>query len=242
MDIPNCKYRQRHRLFDMASGDNGFTVAEILIAIFIFAIIVTTVFGSYRATSEQVEIVSKNRSLVEMGRTCLDRITNDLKAIRISLLPEYSPPDIDSDPDPYRIVGTIETVGGETNARLRFTSYAHLPIQPSRPYGIARIVYYVQKDQDGRYQLHRADQLYPYEKFEPDPMDPVICKAVRSFAISYYDGEGRNSDTWDSEAKVQTFSTPVGISFHLEIGDEEDALVFSTRVSLNVFRSPVESE
>ncbi len=224
------------------ANNEGFTVAEILIAIFIFSIIVTTVFGSYRATSEQIEIVSKNRQLVEMGRNCLDRMTRDLKALRISLPPEYSKPEIDSDPDPYRIVGTTETTGGESYARLRFTSFAHLPIQPSRPFGIARIVYYVQEDQDGRSQLHRADQLYPYENFEPDPLDPVLCGDVRSFAVTFYDNEGQSHDAWDSEDRTLAFATPVSIKIWLEIGNEEDAMVMSTRISLDVLRGPVESE
>lgn len=218
---------------------SGFTVVEILIAIFIFAIIVTTVFGSYRATSEQVEIVARDHHLVEMGRNCLDRITRDMAAIRIAPLPEYKPPGFDSPPDPYRIVGIHDSVGDRTMSQLRFTSFEHLPIRPSRPFGIARIVYYVEPDDTDRYRLYRSDQLYPFESFEPDPADPVLCAQVHAFDVTFYDERGDSSETWDSESESIDFATPAAVGIRLELGDKDNRQVFSTRVALNAQRSAV---
>lgn len=242
MQTPRLKHFRALFTGEFTENQSGFTVAEILIAIFIFAVIVTTVFGSYRATSEQVEIVSRNRKLVEMGRICLDRMTNDLKALHASLPPEYSKPEINSDPDPYRVVGTNETIGSETYASLRFTSFAHLPIRPSRSFGIAQIVYYVQRDDNDQYHLHRADQLFPYDAFEADPADPVLCGPIRSFSLTYYDNTGRSYDTWDSESESNEFSTPSAVGIRLEIGDEKDTQIFSTRVLLNVYRTAPDAE
>jgi len=229
----------------LASGfikdQHGFTVAEILIAIFIFTVIVTTVFGSYRATSEQVDIVSKNRKLVEMGRISLDRITRDLKALHVSQPPEYSQPEFNSDPDPYRLMGTNETISSRNFASLQFTSFAHLPVRPSRLFGIAQIVYYVMPDESDQFHLYRADQLYPYEPFEADPEDPILCGPIRSFAITYYDNAGNTYDTWDSESDANEFSTPVAVGIRLEIGNEEEFQIFSTRVKLNVYRAAAEA-
>lgn len=241
MQIPRVKHFKCSFEIEFTTGQEGFTVAEILIAIFIFAVIVTTVFGSYRATSEQVEIVAKNRKLVEMGRMCLDRMINDLKALHISQTPEYKQPEINSDPDPYRMVGAVETTGSRNYARLRFTSFAHLPIRPSRTFGIARIVYYVQPDENDQYHLYRADQLYPYDTFEIDPADPVLCESIRSFTIAFYDDAGQPYDTWDSESEANTFSTPAAVGIRLEIGDEDNSQIFSTRVLLNVNRATPES-
>jgi len=217
----------------VSADQSGFTVAEILIAIFIFAVIVTTVFGSFRATSEQVEIVSRNRRLVEMGRNCLDRITRDLIAIWVAQPPEYTPPSFNTPPDPYRI--------DRTTTRLRFTSFAHLPIRPSRSFGVARIVYYVRPDEIDQYLLYRSDQLYPYEPFEADPADPVLCTQVHSFTMTFYDDSGRSSEIWDSESESIDFSTPAAVGIRLELGDEGDKQVFNTRVTLNVRRSAMEA-
>ncbi len=229
-------------LMRVVSGDqSGFTVAEILIAIFIFAVIVTTVFGSYRATSKQVQIVSRNRQLVETGRNCLDRMTRDLIAIWVAQPPEYIPPRINTPPDPYRIVGALDSVGDRTTTRLRFTSFEHLPIRPSRSFGVARIVYYIQLNENGQYHLYRADQLYPYEPFEVDPADPVLCTHVHSFKMTFYDDSDRSSETWDSESESIDFSTPAAVEIRLELGDEGDTQVFNTRVSLSVRRSAAEA-
>ena len=225
----------------VSADQSGFTVAEILIAIFIFAVIVTTVFGSYRATSEQVDIVSRNRQLVEMGRNCLDRMTRDLIAIWVAQPPEYTPPRFNNPPDLYRIVGTLDSVGDRTTTRLRFTSFAHLPIRPSRYFGVARIVYYILPDENDQYHLYRADQLYPYEPFEADPADPVLCTHVRSFTMMFYDDSGRSYETWDSESESIDFSTPAAVGIRLELGDERDTQVFNTRVSLSVRRRAVEA-
>jgi len=225
----------------VSADQSGFTVAEILIAIFIFAVIVTTVFGSYRATSEQVEIVSRNRQLVEVGRNCLDRMTRDLIAIWVAQPPEYTPPSFNTPPDPYRIVGALDSVGDRTTTRLRFTSFEHLPIRPSRSFGVARIVYYIQLNENDQYYLYRADQLYPYEPFEADPADPVLCTHVRSFTMTFYDDSGRPSETWDSESESIDFSTPAAVGIRLELGDERDTQVFNTRVSLSVRRIAMEA-
>ena len=225
----------------VSADQSGFTVAEILIAIFIFATIVTTVFGSFRATSKQVEIVSRNRQLVEMGRNCLDRMTRDLIAIWVAQSPEYTPPRFNTPPDPYRIVGTLDSVGDRTTTMLRFTSFEHLPIRPSRSFGVARIVYYVRPDEIDQYLLYRADQLYPYEQFEADPADPVLCAHVRSFTMTFYDDSGRSSETWDSESESIDFSTPAAVGIRLELGDERGTQVFNTRVTLSVRRSAMET-
>ncbi len=207
-------------------------MVEILIAIFIFSIIITTVFGSYRATSEQIEIVSKNRHLSEMGRNCIDRMARDLMAIWVVQLPEYIPPRFNSDPDPYRIVGMDDVVGDRTYDRLRFTSLAHLPIRPSRPFGIARIVYYVKTDENDVYRLFRSDRLFPYGSFEPDPMDPVLCTHVRSLSFTFYDNIGESHESWDSESKSVKYSTPVAVGIRLELVDASDTQIFKTEVNL----------
>jgi general secretion pathway protein J len=225
-----------------SSDRSGFTMIEILIAIFIFAIIITTVFGSYRATSQQIEIVSKNRYLVEMGRNCIDRMTRDLIAIWVVQPPEYTPPRFSHEPDPYRIVGEEDLIGDQTFARLRFTSLAHLPIRPSRPFGIARIVYYVQSDDNGMHRLFRSDRLFPYGAFEADPMDPILCTDVRSLSFTFYDRTGVSHESWDSESKLVRFSTPVAIGIRLELGDASDIQIFKTQVTLPARRDNIPND
>ena len=113
--------------------------------------------------------------------------------------------------------------------------------QPSRSFGVARIVLYVRPDTSDQHHLCRADQLYPYEPFEVNTVDPVLCTHVRSFAMTFYDDSGQSSETWDSESGSIDFSTPAAVGIRLELGDEQETQVFNTRVILSVRRSAVEA-
>ena len=218
------------------AGRSGFTMIEILIAIFIFSIIVTTIFGSYRGISEQIAAVSKDRYLIEMGRNCIDRMTRDLRSIWVVQLPGYSRPRVNHDPDPYRVAGEEDSAGDHTFTRFRFTSLAHLPIRPSRSFGIARIVYYVQADENDVYRLFRSDRLFPYEEFAPDPLDPVLCTHVHSLTFLFFDDTGESHTSWDSESESVEFATPTAVEIRLELGDESNLEIFKTRVTLPVHR------
>jgi len=228
------RMQRMHRA--LACG-NGFTLLEILLAIFILAIVMSLVFGSFQGVFSSADRINATSDLYEMAGAGLVRISADLTALHIAQKPRYKPPDIDSDPDPYRIEGTTEYMGGRSYAMLRFTSLAHLPMGRNPRNGIARIVYYVQAAPNGTYALHRSDALYPFAEFKPSASDPIVCEQVRAFKVIYYDKDGRESEEWDSESDTFENSTPRTIGIRLTLGSEESDYEFSTEVALPVHRS-----
>ncbi len=218
----------------------GFTLLEILIAIFIFSIIVTTVFGSYNAIFSNIETIDKGITDYEMAKNCLNRMVADLRSIHVSMPPKYAIPDFDAPPDPYRIVGDTSDAVNVSFARLRFTSLAHIPFEKSITDGIAEIVYYVQDADDGNYVLRRADTLYPYKPFQENKNDPVLCEGVKSLTFKYYDHKGTEYEDWDSESDEFRYSTPMAISIRLELGMDSDSQLFETMVTLPVCREKIE--
>ena len=150
--------------------------------------------------------------------------------------PRYQRPEMDSEPDPYRIEGGSETVGDGTFAKLRFTSLAHLAFSQDPRQGIAQIVYYVQAAEDGTYVIRRSDHLYPYPKFEASEGDPVLFEKVRAFKIVYYDKEGQEKDEWNSESDDNEYSTPQSMGIQLTLGSEEFNFEFGTDITLPVHR------
>ncbi|MGB2929512.1 MAG: prepilin-type N-terminal cleavage/methylation domain-containing protein, partial [Desulfobacterales bacterium] len=106
--------------------DSGFTLLEIMIAIFIFAIIVTTIFGSYNTVFTGAEVINEGVTSYETARTCMNRMVFDLESIHVFLPPQYSPPDFNGPPDPYRIVGDTDNIQTVSFPKLRFTSTAHV--------------------------------------------------------------------------------------------------------------------
>lgn len=214
----------------------GFTLLEILIAIFIFSVIVATIFGSYNSVFTGAEAINQDATSYETARTCLNRMILDLESIHVSLPPQYSPPDFNGPPDPYRIVGSIDNVQTVSFPKLRFTSSAHVSFGGRTESHIAEIVYYVQATDNDHYLLRRADNLYPYEEFEENANDPVLCENLKSLTFNYYDGEGTEYDTWDSDAEDFGYATPAAIGITLELTSGMDSLWFKTMVTLPVYR------
>jgi general secretion pathway protein J len=214
----------------------GFTLLEILVAVFILATVITTVLASFNMVFSTTGVLEASATVFESGKTSLNRIVHDLENVFVLDRPIYKPPAADSPPDPYRFQGSVDSFGGTPLAKLRFTSRAHVPLSPSRRDGIAEIVYYLQRDAAGRLRLKRADHLYPYPRFEERSSDPTLCENVKSLAFEYVDAEGTATEEWDSETTKYGFATPVMVAVRLEVVEADEAYVFQTTVALPMLR------
>lgn len=213
------------------SGLGGFTLMEILVAILILAIVVTTVLASFNMVFSTTGAVSAGQALFEMGKNCLNRMALDLENITVAETVGAKPKALDDPPEPYRFKATIENVGGTRFAQIRFTSRAHVSLEKPDREGIAEIVYYVQARRDGGFRLRRADHLYPYPaRFEERADDPVLCEHVKSLAAAYFAEDGTAFETWDSDSEQFGMATPVMVALRLEIGDGEEHALFETIV------------
>jgi general secretion pathway protein J len=217
-------------------GNAGFTLLEILVAVFILAVVVTTVLASFNMVFSTTSALEASANLFESGKTSLNRIIRDLENIFVLDRPIYKLPTVDGPPDPYRFQGSVDSFGGMQLAKLRFTSRAHVPLSPSRMDGIGEIVYYLQPDAAGRLRLKRADHLYPYPRFEERSSDPVLCENVKSLAFEYVDAEGGTNENWDSESTKFGNATPAMVAVRLEVAEGSDAYVFQTTVVLPMVR------
>ena len=241
-DIPPVLYKDGAGRPDIhhSSKSPGFTLIEIITAIFIFPIIVTTIFGSYNAVFSDVAAIRSSMEQAEMAQACLNRMTADLQAARVSTTPLYAKPEFDSPPDPYRIYGKTEEAGDTSFGRLRLASLAHLPLHDDQTGGIAEIVYYVQET-DGKYVLRRADRLFPFSsEFEESRWDPVVCENIKSLTFTYYDQKGETFKEWDSDAAEFGYATPRAIGISFAIGDEDRFQTFETTVFLFSRREKIE--
>lgn len=228
-----------------AKNRNGFTLLEILIAIFIFAIVMTTIYSAFNAVVSRNEAITEGQGLYEMTRNCLDRMINDFSAIYVERPPQYEPPDFDDPPDPYRFVCTEEMVGTENFSRVRFAANAHLPMGKDETTGIAEIIYYVDEIEtpELQYVLRRADTVYPYDiddGFKEEGRDPIICTNVESFSVVCFDADGESHAEWDSEERIGKYATPRSLGIKLSVSENETTYPFQTAVTLPVYREKME--
>ena len=221
--------------------EKGFTLMEVLVATAILAIVVTTVLASFNSVFSTTEALDDGAEIFEMAKSCLKRITLDLKSIYVARRPLYKPPELDQPPDPYRLVAGVQDTGGTGFAKnLRFASRAHVALEQSVRTGVAEIVYYVQAGEDGRLTLKRADNLYPYPVFEEKGSDPVLCKYVKSLSFKFYDQDGSEFDIWDSDSEDFGYATPKAVGIKLELEKKAASYTFETMVSLPVSREKSE--
>jgi general secretion pathway protein J len=164
-------------------SDEGFTLLEIMVAIFIFALLITTVFGSFRVVFSSTDALGGDVKLYSSARTCLERMATDLAAVKIIDYPRYEKPEFNDPEDPFRLVGDTSDVNGTDFGRLTFVSLAHLSINGDTRAGVARIVYYVHQRSDDSLVLRRADHLFPFPEFEESDSDPILCDNLLSAGI-----------------------------------------------------------
>jgi len=222
------------------TSTRGFTLMEILLAFLILGIVLTTILASFNAVFSTTDTLKNSSRYYDMAKNCLNRMSLDLGALYITQPPLYKPPDFDDPPDPYRIVGSYNDIGGTSFAKIRFASNAHILLNKSVKRGVAEIVYYVQSQDDGQQVLRRGDHLYPYPPFEENRGDPVLSEHVKSLAFKYYDAEGSESEEWDSDSNEYGYATPAAIGIQLEIGDESVSYNFETTVRFAVNREEIE--
>jgi general secretion pathway protein J len=225
----------------MRKPAGGFTLMEVLIAIAILAIVVTTVLASFNSVFSTTAVLDESADIYEMAKNCLKRIVLDLESIHVSQRPLYQPPELDQPPDPYRFVATAEDAGGTGFAQnLRFASRAHIRLENNSREGIAEVIYYLKAVDDGQLTLKRADNLYPYPEFEEKGSDPTLCKHVKSLSFRFYDQDGNEFELWDSDSDEFGYATPKAIAIKLELTKNAASHNFETMVSLPIFREKAE--
>jgi general secretion pathway protein J len=234
--------RKRDGSREHFSPGNGFTLLEILIAIFIFAIVVTTIFGSFNFVFGKIGSIEDGMAAYEMGKDCLGRMILDLESLFILQPPAFKISGSEDIEDPFRLVGEIANIGGKEIGRLRFTALAHIPLDRQARDGVAEIIYYVNENSAGNRVLRRFDRL----DFTDPPGDlggdPILCDNVKDLSFTYIDSEGTERETWNSDSADVDYATPQAIRIKLEIGSEESFHTFETTVWLFVNREPLEAD
>ena len=219
----------------------GFTLLEILIAISIFAVVVTTIFGSFHFVFGNIDAIESAMTDYEMAGDGLHRMQADLKTLYIALPPAYTVEEDAENPDPYRIEGDVVDTGAGPFSRLRFTSHSHLPIGRQWRQGIAEIIYYVEEQTDGSVTLKRSDRIDFDEPAEQESNDPILCENVRALKFTYLDADGDEQDRWDSDSADYEFATPRAIRIQIAVGTGQLPHEFEVLVALPVYRENPEA-
>ena len=216
-------------------GQRGFTLLEILIAIFIFAVVLTTIFTSYTGTFRIIDETESQADIYAMARIVLSRIQEDLESIHFKEAKTSEPEG--SSPQPAMFLGEDNEIEGRDADSLRFLSRARLIFneEDENP-GIARIRYYVSENEEGNdLVLYRSDTPELEEPSEEGTGGLILCDGLFSINVSYYDADDEPHEHWDSSGDEFKNQLPNMVSILLEfVNDEnpEKPHKFTTSVAL----------
>jgi general secretion pathway protein J len=198
----------------------GFTLLEVLIAMFILAVVLSTIFTSYTGTFRIIEEVEAQAEVYAMARVALTRMQEDLESIYFREARKSETAEDSSNPIVF--VGDNQKIEERDADRLRFFSRAHLRLgqEEAKP-ELTEISYYVtQPDEEGALVLYRSDT--------PELTDPpaegtgglVMCDGLFGFNITFYDGEEDSYENWDSSDEEFEEALPKRVSILLQFVNE----------------------
>lgn len=213
-----------------SSDSRGFTLMEILIAIFILGVVLTTIYSAYSGVLRVIREIDDDTRNYKMARITLDRMNRDVTAILRS-------------GKGFVFQSEKTSIDRHEFSSLFLWSSAHLGFEendvPGRP---ASIAYFVKQDKDGNISLWRSDITGPKPSTEKKSEGGVIiCENLRALNLKFYDEGGKDYDTWDTEISTdsQKGRPPaiVGVELILENPrNAEKPHKFITKINLPVRR------
>lgn len=169
----------------------GFTLVELLIAIFIFAIVISSVYGAYRATFSNIGGSKTHLSISRNASVAMERITEDLNFV------------VTGPGGAFR--GESRDITGARGDSMTFISSFHLVLSKTENRtGYAVISFSTERNEEtGLLDLYRSDRvLLPgMEKEAGDSQGEILGEGLQEVSFSYLDEEGKESDEWQSESK-----------------------------------------
>jgi len=224
----------------------GFTLIEVLLAIFIFAIVISLIFTAYTGAIRTMNETDAQADISRMASIALERMTEDLESIFVS---SWVKPDgiADATAVSGRFLGENDEINGQDADRIRFLSKARIVFDEQLPgAGVAEISYYVKQDEEQEdLILYRRETSVLEASPEEGTGGLEVCRGLRSIEITYLDREGETLEEWDSISSEANKRLPRAVTIILAFwdhsgGEEEAVYSFKTGVALPLLRGQLE--
>jgi len=197
---------------------------EILIAITILALVVSSLYGAYSGTLDTTEMVESIRDVDQVARLALMQMVDDLKSLY------FEKAQGEDKESPYSFVGVMEAEG-EGGAIVAFATTARLDFGMTFPsQRINRVSYMVEKQPDNvkLYRLVRKELPFADLSGERQDILVEIADGVESLSLTYFNEDGQQFSQWDSKAEGLL---PRMVHIRLQMAGEKSRL-FATSVAI----------
>lgn len=205
----------------------GFTLLEILIAIAILALVVSSLYGAYSGTMQTTEMVESARDIDQAARLALMQMVDDFSSLY------YKKAEKENEDSPFRFQGGMDGES-ERETVVQFASTAHLGFDGSFPnLRINRVSYVLEKQADNQrnYRLVRMELPFVDLSGEREETAVELADTVESLTITYLNEDGEALSQWDSKAEETDGTLPRLVNIRLQLAGEKSR-VFSTIVAI----------
>jgi prepilin-type N-terminal cleavage/methylation domain-containing protein len=217
----------------------GFTLLEVLVAITILGILLTTVYGAVSRTIWTKEHAEATARIASTGREAVLRMADEMEA---SLSPQ-------------RVAAAVfQGVGGESGQfldQVRFAISSRPPFGPIGGNGGRVLVTYYLADQEGApqtYLLVRSERPLPRlgaaaaeeEDDQTGEVRTLVVDNAAGLRLRYLDGySGQWAENWDSTTEELLNRLPIAVEIALFLYDDTGGVHdFSTIVDLPLATRP----
>ena len=216
--------------------DCGFTLVEVMVALFIFSFVMVMLFSSFNSFISTGQSIAYGIDYNDRARDAFRRILDDLTDIYVPEFRIISAQNSveDQDVDTLQMTGGESSVGGETFSTLEFACLSGLQTGRSRPPGVVRVTYYVRKNSRELFDLCRAERPIDSDRDTDPCLDPVLAENITGFAIDFVDAQLNEYQDWDADKDDDGASIPCVLNIRLALGRENKEKVFETAVVLPV--------
>ena len=200
-------------------NNHGFTLIEVLGAIFLTTIVLAV------AVSLFINLSNQSERAVEVMRTdlrasaVLDRVARDLAGASLLVRPSE---DTDPNAHPWFFTSESQNAFGSSDS-LKFISRNQRPsIATAHASELAQIAYFTTFEEDGSATLYRwsSSSLPPdYQPGFPGPDDPnsfVVAENLGAVTFRFRTEEGEWVDEWDSKQLIQSDQLPTVVEIMVE--------------------------
>jgi len=218
-------------------NQRAFTLLEVLVALFIFAIVLSTLYAAYIGTFKNIEETESQADIYEMARIALERMVEDLESVYMPQSQKEEDSEEKETSPQTRFEGKVAEVDSRRADSLRFISKAHLVFdEDEKRAGTAEIAYYVTEgnEEEEGLTLYRSDTPGFEQSQEPGTGGWVLCDGLHSVQFSYYDEDGDDHESWTATEDGEV-GLPSAVSILLEFinpVDPESPIKFMTRAAL----------
>lgn len=210
------------------AGRRGFTLIEVMLAILILGIVLSTIYVAWTGTLRIAREGDYADRVYAMARVAMKQMTEDLES-----LSTYE--------ERFVFEGITQDRWGDSFTALRFVSSRRMGFS-ERTGGLPEIIWYSREDPDGDgWVLIRNERMYRDRSGEIgfDPFDSAegyrVAENLRGLRCLFFDRRGEEHRRWDSRSgnESQRNRIPAVISIELEFenpGNPEQPWLFMTKV------------